>query len=117
MSSITQENITWLEVAKVSDIPQNGGACVKVEGKQIAIFNFTTRNTWYATDNLCPHKKQMILSRGLIGSKDGEPKVACPYHKKAFSLESGSCLTGEDLCIDTYPVKVEGENILLGLQK
>ena len=41
-----------------------------------------------------------------IIDKNGEPKVACPYHKKNFSLEDGKCLD-DDYCINTYPVKVE----------
>lgn len=30
-----------------------------------------------------------------------------PMHKKAFSLDSGKCLGGEDYRIDRYPIKVE----------
>jgi nitrite reductase (NADH) small subunit len=88
------------------DVPQNGGACVKYKDTQIAIFNFTRRGEWYATQNLCPHKQQMALSRGMIGSTghDCEPKVACPFHKKTFSLKSGDCLSGDDYSIKTYPV-------------
>jgi nitrite reductase (NADH) small subunit len=51
----------------------------------------------------------MALSRGMTGSMGDqcEPKVACPFHKKAFSLLTGECLTGEDYKIRTYPVKVK----------
>ena len=62
------------------------------KGKQIAVFHFARRNEWYACQNLCPHKMQMILSRGMIGSEKGEPKVACPFHKKTFSLKTGKNL-------------------------
>ena len=48
------------------------------------------------------------LSRGMIGSQDGEPKVACPFHKKTFSLQTGKCLSDEGCYeISTYAVKVE----------
>ena len=90
------------------DVPQNGGACVKYKDTQIAIFNFTRRGEWYATQNLCPHKQQMALSRGMIGSvgDDCEPKVACPFHKKTFSLKTGECLSGDECAIETYPIFV-----------
>ena len=39
--------------------------------------------------------------------EEQEPKVACPFHKKSFSLENGKCLSGDDYCIQTYAVKVE----------
>ena len=72
-----------------------------------AIFNFTRRGEWYATQNLCPHKQQMVLSRSMIGSSGDEPKVACPFHKKTFSLETGQCLSGDDYEIKTFPIKIE----------
>ncbi len=94
-----------------SDIPQDGGACVLIEGQQIAIYNFSRRGEWFAMQNLCPHKQQMALSRGMIGTQAGEPKVACPFHKKTFSLQTGVCLSGDDYTIKTYAVKVEGDTV------
>lgn len=105
----------WIKAAKVDDFPQNGGACVKFNDTQIAVFNFTLKNEWYACQNLCPHKLQMAISRGLIGDKNGEPKVACPFHKKSFSLKTGENMNGEEYCLDTYPVKVEDGYVYVGL--
>lgn len=101
----------WIKACSTADIPEDGGGCALINGEQIAIFNFTRRNEWYATQNLCPHKKQMVLSRGMIGSANGEPKVACPFHKKTFSLKTGACLSGDEYEIKTYPIKVEGTEI------
>jgi nitrite reductase (NADH) small subunit len=103
----------WVYACREEDIPQDGGACVLINGEQIAIFNFSRKNEWYATQNLCPHKQQMALSRGMIGSTNDEPKVACPFHKKTFSLKSGACLSGDDYCIKTYDVKVKDNGIYL----
>ncbi len=107
----------WLKVAKIEDFPTNGGACVEHEGLQIAVFNFSRRNEWYATQNLCPHKQQMILSRGMIGSEQGEPKVACPYHKKTFSLKTGKNLNGTECDLATYPVKLEDGYVFVGFKE
>jgi len=112
---VADENIKWVQVLKTEEVPENGGNCVKIGDDQVAIFNFSNRNEWYATSNLCPHKMQMILSRGMIGDKAGEPKVACPFHKKSFSLKTGACLTDEGYSIKTYPIKIEEENIYIGL--
>ena len=92
----------WFRAAKVSDFPENGGACVRYQGMQIAVFNFTRRNEWYACQNLCPHKKQMVLSRGMIGTTGEEPKVACPFHKRSFSLRNGECLNASEESISVF---------------
>lgn len=105
----------WLLACAVSDIPQDGGACVLIDGEQIAIYNFSRRGEWYATQNLCPHKQQMVLSRGMIGTQGNEPKVACPFHKKTFSLKTGACLSGDDYEIKTFPIRVEDGKIYIGL--
>lgn len=109
------ESLNWTLACKKDDIPENGGACVLINGEQIAIYNFKKRNEWYATQNLCPHKQQMALSRGMIGSVGDEPKIACPFHKKTFSLKSGACLSGDDYQIKTYPIKLEGERVFLAM--
>ncbi len=78
-----QENVlTWFLACRTTDVPENGGVCVKYQEEQIALFNFTRRKEWYATQNMCPHRMQMALSRGMIGTQNNEPKVACPFHKK-----------------------------------
>ncbi|MCH5598549.1 nitrite reductase small subunit NirD [Niabella ginsengisoli] len=109
--SLTKEH--WFAACSVEDAVINGGVCVKHGNEQIALFYFTRRNEWYATQNLCPHKKQMALSRGMLGSKNEEPKVACPFHKKTFSLVTGQCLSGDECDIKTYPVKVENGTVFI----
>jgi nitrite reductase (NADH) small subunit len=108
----------WFAACKTTDVPINGGVCVKYGEEQIALFYFARRNEWYATQNRCPHRMQMALSRGMIGSQNGEPKVACPFHKKTFSLVDGRCM-GDDACgsIKTYPVKVEGTTVFIGVDE
>ena len=105
----------WFRAARETDFPENGGACVKYKDQQIAVFNFSNRKEWYACQNQCPHKMQMILSRGMIGSTQGEPKVACPFHKKTFSLVSGACLSGDEHSIRTYPVRAEDGYVYIGI--
>lgn len=104
----------WFKAANLNDFPKDGGACVKYKGKQIAVFNFERVNKWYACQNVCPHKMEMVLSRGMIGDDKGTPKVACPLHKKTFSLENGENLNGDLDAIATYPVKIEGDDVLIG---
>jgi nitrite reductase (NADH) small subunit len=106
---------SWFYACTISEVPLNGGVCVKYNDEQIALFHFSRRNEWYATQNECPHRKQMALSRGMIGSQAEEPKVACPFHKKTFSLKTGECLSGDECAIKTYPVKVEDGKVFIGV--
>lgn len=105
---------TWFKAGTVKDFPSNRGGCIKYKDKQIAIFNFERRNEWYACQNACPHKLEMVLSRGMTGSTDDVPKIACPMHKKTFSLIDGTNLNGEEYSIATYPVKIINDEVLVG---
>ncbi|AYB34364.1 nitrite reductase small subunit NirD [Chryseolinea soli] len=107
----------WYKAARTIDFPENGGACVKYKDQQIAVFNFSRRNEWYACQNLCPHKMQMVLSRGMIGSAGEEPKVACPFHKKTFSLRNGECINATEEKLAVFPVKVEDGFVYIGFAR
>ena len=112
----SQNAIEWFLVGPAEEIPSNGGVCVKYKDVQIALFHFSRGNEWYATQNECPHRMQMALSRGMIGTQGDEPKVACPFHKKTFSLKTGECISGDECAIKTYPVKVEGGKVFIGVE-
>lgn len=105
----------WVQVGTADDFPMDGGATIKYGKTQIAVFNFASRGEWYATQNMCPHRKAFVLSRGMIGDAKGTPKVACPLHKKTFSLETGQSLQDEEYNIRTFPVKIENRNVYLDL--
>lgn len=114
--SIDQVTV-WFKACLEKDIPENGGACVKYQNKQIAIFNYKRKQQWYACQNLCPHKMEMVLSRGMIGDAEGIAKVACPMHKKTFSLETGENLNGDLPAIATFPVKLEDGVVYIGFSE
>jgi len=107
------DQISWRRACRVEEAAPNGGVCIRFDQEQVAIFHFARRNEWYATQNECPHKKQMALSRGMIGTHLDDPKIACPFHKKTFSLRTGQCLNGDECSIRTYPVKVEDGDVFV----
>jgi nitrite reductase (NADH) large subunit len=105
----------WIQVGKTWDFPKDGGATIKYGKTQIAVFNFASRGEWYASQNMCPHKREFVLSRGMLGDAAGKPKVACPVHKKTFSLETGKGMNDRDFSIEVFPVKVEGDDVYVKL--
>ncbi|HLJ11316.1 MAG TPA: nitrite reductase large subunit NirB, partial [Planctomycetaceae bacterium] len=105
----------WINVGSIDDFPKDGGSTIKYGKCQIAVFRMESRGQWYATQNMCPHKNAFVLSRGIVGDQSGIPKVACPLHKKTYSLETGSCLSGEEYAIRVFPVKIDGEDVYVEL--
>jgi len=75
------KRLNWIKAGSVEDFPINSGGCIEYGKDQIAIFNYDKKE-WYAVQNLCPHDNRMVLSRGIIGDKNGTLMVACPMHKK-----------------------------------
>ena len=117
LATTESDTKVWYKAARTIDFPENGGACVKYKDQQIGVFNFSRRNEWYACQNLCPHKMQMVLSRGMIGSAGEEPKVACPFHKKTFSLRNGECINATEEKLAVFPVKVEDGFVYIGFAR
>ncbi|CAG8575818.1 8134_t:CDS:2, partial [Paraglomus occultum] len=106
---------TWMKIAHVDSFPEDAGDVIKYGDVQIAIFNSHNKTKWYATQNMCPHKRAFVLSQGIVGDdENGVLKVSCPMHKKNFALETGDCLTdGPDLKLMTFDVKIENEHVWL----
>ena len=111
--SQTKINTAWIYACHINDVPDNGGVCVKHGDDQIALFYFKRMNAWFATQNECPHRNQMAISRGMIGTIGDIPKVACPFHKKTFSLISGECLQGDECALKTYKVKINDDKVYI----
>ncbi len=106
---------SWVPAGKVDDYPPGGGRTIKHGDVQIAVFRFAEPDRWYACQNMCPHQRAFVLSRGITGSQQGEPKVACPLHKKCFSLESGRSLSDDPYEINVFPVKVQDDQVYVEL--
>ena len=116
--SVTPQEVTvWFKAASVTSFPKDGGACIKYKGKQIAVFSYGRLGNWYACQNLCPHKMEMVLGRGLLGVEEDIAKVACPLHKKTFSLATGKNLNGDLPAIAVYPVKIEDGFVYVGFSE
>jgi NAD(P)H-dependent nitrite reductase small subunit len=97
----------WVKVAKASDFSEGQGKTVIANEKEIALFMH--KGKFCALDNTCPHRGGP-LGEGHL--ENGE--VVCPWHAWAFEVTTGKCrvLPGE-VDAKTYPVKVEGEDVLV----
>jgi nitrite reductase (NADH) large subunit len=97
----------WIRAVRAEMVPRDGGVAIRHGRAQLALFHVAAEDRWYATQNNCPHTGDMVLSRGLLGDQQGVTKVACPVHKKTFSLHSGECLSGEALPpLHRFPTRI-----------
>lgn len=105
---------SWVTVGKTSEFAPNVGSTILYGESQLAVFNNAQNGEWYCTQNMCPHKQAFVLSQGIVGDASGVAKVACPLHKKQFGLADGQQLDG-DLSLITFPVKIDGDDVLVEL--
>ncbi|WP_116126528.1 nitrite reductase small subunit NirD [Lewinella sp. IMCC34183] len=112
---LPEQVTTWVRAGRTTQFPVGAGATIKVGDRQIAVFYFHRTDRWYACQNLCPHKLENVLGRGLTGEQDGVPKVACPLHKRTFSLETGANLNGDCPPLAVYPVTIRDGEVFVGI--
>ncbi len=97
---------TFVKVAKVSDLKSGISMSVQVCGQEIALHHIN--QNFCATANTCPHRGGPLGE----GTLDGIV-VTCPWHGWQFNVCRGSCLTNPEVKIATYPVKVDGDDVLV----
>ncbi|MBW4546001.1 MAG: nitrite reductase small subunit NirD [Symplocastrum torsivum CPER-KK1] len=103
---VRETNATWVDICSLEAIAPNTGVCALVEGQQVAIFRLGTENEVFALSNYDPFSKAFVLSRGIVGDRNGIPKVASPIYKQNFNLSTGQCLDDETVSLPTYNVRV-----------
>jgi len=94
----------FVKVAEVSELAPGGVKQVTANGKTIALCN--VGGQFYALDNECVHRGGP-LSEGYL---DGE-KLECPWHAWQFNACSGKWADNPRLSVDTFEVRVVGEEI------
>lgn len=115
-------------------LPNGISATIKRGDTQLAVWRFKGR--YYATQQMCPHKRAFVLSDSLVGedppssspaaaskssagggaeSGGGEkpaPWISCPHHKRNFSLTSGACKSEAELSIATFDVEERADGMV-----
>jgi nitrite reductase/ring-hydroxylating ferredoxin subunit len=95
--------------AKVSEIPNWGKKLVTVAGREILLIN--VKGTIHAMEPECPHQGAP-LSGGIIKDAD---HITCQRHGYRFFLQTGACENFPDYSLKVYPVKIEGDDVLVEL--
>lgn len=93
-------------VAKISEIPEGKCKSVTVDEEAIALFN--VEGKFYATEDTCKHRGGS-LGEGTLD----ESIVTCPLHGWTYDVTNGNCEINPQVKLNTFPVTVEGENIVI----
>lgn len=105
-------SLTWQPVIEAShfagadEAPNGISANVKRGDTQLAVFR--VKGKYLASQQMCPHKRQFVLSDGLIGDAGDKLWVSCPYHKRNYELSGetpGRCQNDEEVSIAVFPVE------------
>lgn len=109
-------------VCKVSDLAPGERRIVSLAGLSIGLFNLDGH--YVAVHNRCPHKGGALCEGPLTGTTvpvrdteyvyghDGHI-LRCAWHGWEFDIATGRALVDPRLRARTYPVTVEGEEIVV----
>ncbi|MBI3273133.1 MAG: Rieske 2Fe-2S domain-containing protein [Planctomycetes bacterium] len=99
---------SWVKVARLAEVPPGGRKLVQIEARRIVVFNLEGR--LYAVKAICPHRGGDLARGQLAGTL-----LLCPDHAWGFELATGACDRGAPWRVSTYEVRVEAEDVLVGI--
>jgi nitrite reductase (NADH) small subunit len=95
-------------VCTVGQLPPGGLTEILIEEKSIALCN--VGGEFHAIEGVCPHRNAPLGQGALHGKM-----VVCPWHAWEFDCTTGQHDYNPSIAVATYPVKVEGEDILVDI--
>jgi len=99
----------WVRIATTDAIADDDMIAVEIEGRQIAVYH--VGDAFHATANICTHA-HALLTDGFLD----ECIIECPLHAGRFDIKTGKALGPPVIDdIETYPVRVVGEEIQVKL--
>ncbi len=97
----------WVRLCGVGEAPTEGAVCEQAVGeKQICLARIN--GELKALDNLCPHREGPLGQGWIEGGA-----VVCPWHSWAFDLSTGIADYPEGEKVQVYPVRVEGDDVMV----
>jgi len=101
----------WVRVARLDEIPRDGGRAFEIDGLTIGVYR--CGETLFAICDVCTHALALLHE----GSVDRvRCTVSCPLHGAEFDLATGAVLSPPATePIRVYPVRVAGDDVEVAL--
>ncbi|MBE0600803.1 MAG: Rieske 2Fe-2S domain-containing protein [Firmicutes bacterium] len=101
----------------MSQIPEGGKLKATVEDVTLLVTNID--GEYFAINNRCPHMGGSLYD-GILEDET----VTCPRHRTVFHVKTGAVVQGGNIAFirlkvadaKAYPVRIEGDDILVGLE-
>lgn len=107
--SHADETQVWTTACNYDQLlPGLGVGVLLHDGTQAALFR-TRDGAVYAICNIDPFFKAAVLSRGIVGDRDGRLVVSSPLKKQVFALDDGTCLDNPAFSVRAYPTRVTSD--------
>lgn len=98
----------FVKVASVGDVAPGKCKPVRVGDEEILLANIN--GSIHAISDICSHA-YAALSEGDFSGEE----VECPLHGSAFNVLTGECMNPPaNENVPVYPVRIEGDDILVG---
>ncbi len=110
-TTLPTENLEYIEIAPISELPNGQRLFVDVGDRPIVIFNIAGQ--FFAIGDVCTHDD------GPLGDGDIEGfNVVCPRHGAEFDVRTGKVMQMPAVVdIPAYPVQVRDGQIFVGIPK
>ena len=103
--------VEFIEIAPVAELPEGERLFIEAASRSIVIFNLAGK--FYAIGDVCSH------DNGPVGDGEIEEyEIICPRHGARFDIRTGKATSLPAVVdIPSYPVRVTGDMIEIGLPK
>ena len=105
----------WTYACALDEIAPATAVCALVRGAQVALVR--VGDEVFGLDNFDPFSQAFVLSRGIVGDRQGVPKIASPVYKQSFALRTGQCLDDPAVRVGVWEVRVHQGRVEVGARQ
>jgi 3-phenylpropionate/trans-cinnamate dioxygenase ferredoxin subunit len=97
----------WVKVAAVSEVTPGQKKQIDLDGVEVVLCN--VNGEYCAIEDVCTHDGAPLGNGRLRGEE-----IVCPRHGARFNVKTGAALSMPAVePVETYPVKIDGNDIFV----